>query len=75
MEKKVVELPGGQQAVASKDISHIGGWDILDNNQVFLVIFMLMVGQLCDDFYYEFHFHGIVCMALLKRYEILAIWQ
>lgn len=34
LEKKVVELPGGRQAVESKNIIHIGGWDILDNNQV-----------------------------------------
>ena len=34
LEKKVVELPGGEQAVESDNITHIGGWDILDNNQV-----------------------------------------
>jgi len=33
-EKKVVELPGGQQATTSGEIKNIGGWDILDNNQV-----------------------------------------
>jgi uncharacterized membrane protein len=33
-EKKVVELPGGLNPQASKSISYIGGWDVLDNNQV-----------------------------------------
>jgi hypothetical protein len=34
LEKKVVELPGGEQAIPSANITYIGGWDILDNNQV-----------------------------------------
>ena len=33
-QNKVVELPGGEQASPSKEIANIGGWDILDNNQV-----------------------------------------
>jgi hypothetical protein len=43
LEKKVVELPGGEQAVESTNITHIGGWDILDNNQVYLLPLQLLV--------------------------------
>ena len=32
--KKVVELPGGEQATTSNYISNVGGWNVLDNNQV-----------------------------------------
>lgn len=38
LQKKVVELPGGQQARTSNDILNVGGWDVLDNNQVFALI-------------------------------------
>jgi hypothetical protein len=38
---KVVELPGGAQAGTSKDISNIGGWELLDNNQVPRRLFVL----------------------------------
>jgi uncharacterized membrane protein len=41
VQKKVVELPGGQQARTSKDILNVGGWDVLDNNQVFGPISMV----------------------------------
>jgi hypothetical protein len=33
-QKKVVELPGGVQTVASSEVTYIGGMNVLDNNQV-----------------------------------------
>jgi len=33
-EKKVVEVPGGEKPASSANIANIGGWDVLDNNQV-----------------------------------------
>jgi hypothetical protein len=66
-QKKVVELPGGKQAATSKDVSYIGGWDILDNNQVCHSISQLRVGQLCHDVHYESSFDGALCLDFLHK--------
>jgi hypothetical protein len=69
---KVVELPGGAQASTSKDISNIGGWDLLDNNQVkffspppghLFVIPRLTFGpgEFCNDLHYEHFLDGTIC--------------
>ena len=43
-QNKVVELPGGRQASVSNDVSYIGGWNILDNNQVnFAMTFIISI--------------------------------
>jgi hypothetical protein len=34
-EKKVIEVGGAGKVATSAKISNIGGWDILDNNQVY----------------------------------------
>ena len=82
---KVVELPGGEHARSSgsKDISNIGGWELLDNNQVgFLpspLLFSLSrignlicdSGEFCNDFYYESIFHGIVFMVMSDITQLL----
>ena len=43
-EKKVVELPGAKNPAPSAEISNIGGWDVLDNNQVCILMIGLMGG-------------------------------
>ena len=65
MQKKVVELPGGQQATTSKDISNVGGWDVLDNNQVSgRTLNSSLIGQLRDDIHHSLLLDGIVCVVI-----------
>ena len=74
-QKKVVELPGGEQAQTSGAISNIGGWNILDNNQVHKVISRLIEGQFYDDFYDKFHLDGIVCILMSKILSAYIVQQ
>ena len=65
MQKKVVKLPGGQQATTSKDISNVGGWDVLDNNQVSgRTLNSSLIGQLRDVIHHSLLLDGIVCVVI-----------
>jgi len=69
-ENKVVELPGGKQAAVSTEISYIGGWNLLDNNQVCLHPKKTNEGEFRNDFLNELFVNGTLCMALSEMTTI-----
>jgi hypothetical protein len=60
----VIEVGGAGKVATSAKISNIGGWDVLDNNQVCASWSGLTKGQLCDDIYHKHCVNGCLCMVV-----------